>query len=156
MSFGCEKIGALSILRIAIVLKTLLLVVLHSCAFAAYAGDDKSADAPLPSQLLQSKDAVGELTFKASGPDKAAVDCAGAVAAKNKMSVNVTSIGPSETVTWEVGKAPARQSTPARFSVAGAQPFVGNGAYLDAIVKSLLSCRTGNGSALTWSVSVRR
>lgn len=137
-------------------LKPLLLVVLHACAFAAYAGNDKSADAPLPSQLLQSKDAIGELTFKASGPDKASLDCAGSVAAKNKVAVNVTSIGPSETVTWELGKAPARQGTPAQFSVTGAQPFVGNGDYLDVIAKSLLSCRAGNGTALTWSVSVRR
>jgi len=138
------------------VLKTFVLVVLHSCAFAAYAGNDRSADALLPSQLLQSKDAVGELTFKASGPDKTSLDCAGSVAAKNKMSVNVTSVGPSETVTWESGKAPSRQSTPAQFSVTSAQPFVGNGAYLDAIAKSLLNCRAGNGTALTWSVSIRR
>jgi hypothetical protein len=144
-----------SIHRSPIVLKNVLLVALQSCAFAAYAGNDVKADTPLPSQLLQSEGAVGELTFKVSGPDKTSLDCAGSVAAKNNMAVNVTSDGPSATVTWEPGKAPRRQSTPAQFSVTGAQPFVGNGAYLDAIVKSLLSCRAGNGTTLTWSASLR-
>lgn len=137
-------------------LKNVLLVVLHSCSFTAYAANDVNANNLLPSQFLQSKDAIGELTFKASGPDKASLDFAGSIAAKNKVAVNVTSDGPVATVTWESGKAPKRQSTKAQFSVTGAQPFVGNGDYLDVIAKSLLSCRAGNGTALTWSVSVRR
>jgi hypothetical protein len=132
--------------------KYILFVALLSSALTAYADSGTGADFQ-PSTFLDSPNAKGLLTFKIRSTDKADVDCGASIAVKNNVAVNMSVIGPTTTATWVAGNTLKQKSTPTQYGVTNTQAIVGNGASLDAIVRSLSKCKTKSDTAFTWTIS---